>query len=109
MRELIKGSQYAQYAKQANEFMELFPGDTFTQTDVLMAYEQFEAWCLNKNVLKAYDYDLSEDFMLDRDENAVSAYDKLQQMIGLNAVKNQIDQIIVRSVWEETMKPAQCI
>ena len=94
MRELIKGSQYAQYAKQANEFMKLFPGDTFTQTDVLMAYEQFEAWCLNKNVLKAYDYDLSEDFMLDRDENAASAYDKLQQMIGLNAVKKVIHKAI---------------
>lgn len=104
MRELIKGSQYAQYAKQANEFMELFPGDTFTQTDVLMAYEQFEAWCLNKNVLKAYDYDLSEDFMLDRDENAVSAYDKLQQMIGLNAVKNQIDQIIDTDLVEKERK-----
>lgn len=94
MRELIKGSQYAQYAKQANEFMKLFPGDTFTQTDVLMAYEQFEAWCLNKNVLKAYDYDLSEDFMLDRDENAASAYDKLQQMIGLNAVKKVLHKAI---------------
>ena len=99
MRELIKGSQYAQYAKQANEFMELFPGDTFTQTDVLMAYEQFEAWCLNKNVLKAYDYDLSEDFMLDRAENA-----KLQQMIGLNAVKNQIDQIIDTDLVEKERK-----
>ena len=104
MRELIKGSQYAQYAKQANEFMKLFPGDTFTQTDVLMAYEQFEAWCLNKNVLKAYDYDLSEDFMLDRDENAASAYDKLQQMIGLNAVKNQIDQIIDTDLVEKERK-----
>lgn len=104
MRELIKGSQYAQYAKQANEFMKLFPGDTFTQTDVLMAYEQFEAWCLNKNVLKAYDYDLSEDFMLDRDENAASAYDKLQQMIGLNAVKTQIDQIIDTDLVEKERK-----
>ena len=104
MRELIKGSQYAQYAKQANEFMKLFPGDTFTQTDVLMAYEQFEAWCLNKNVLKAYDYDLSEDFMLDRDENAESAYDKLQQMIGLNAVKTQIDQIIDTDLVEKERK-----
>ena len=104
MRELIKGSQYAQYAKQGNEFMELFPGDTFTQTDVLMAYEQFEAWCLNKNVLKAYDYDLSEDFMLDRDENAASAYDKLQQMIGLNSVKTQIDQIINTDLVEKERK-----
>ena len=104
MRELIKGSQYAQYAKQANEFMKLFPGDTFTQTDVLMAYEQFEAWCLNKNVLKAYDYDFSEDFMLDRDENAASAYDKLQQMIGLNAVKTQIDQIIDTDLVEKERK-----
>ena len=104
MRELIKGSQYAQYAKQANEFMELFPGDTFTQTDVLMAHEQFEAWCLNKNVLKAYDYDLSEDFMLDRDENTASAYDKLQQMIGLNLVKRQIDQIIDTDLVEKERK-----
>ena len=104
MRELIKGSQYAQYAKQANEFMKLFPGDTFTQTDVLMAYEQFEAWCLNKNVLKAYDYDLSEDFMLDRDENTASAYDKLQQMIGLNLVKTQIDQIIDTDLVEKERK-----
>ena len=104
MRELIKGSEYSQYAKQANEFMKLFPGNTFTQTDVLMAYEQFEAWCLNKNVLKAYDYDLSEDFMLDRDENAASAYDKLQQMIGLNAVKTQIDQIIDTDLVEKERK-----
>lgn len=104
MRELIKGSEYAQYAQQAKEFMKLFPGDTFTQTDVLMAYEQFEAWCLNKNVLKAYDYDLSEDFMLDRDENTASAYDKLQQMIGLNLVKTQIDQIIDTDLVEKERK-----
>jgi len=104
MRELIKGSEYAQYAKQAKEFMKLFPGDTFTQTDVLMAYEQFEAWCLNKNVLNAYDYDLSEDFMLDRDENTASAYDKLQQMIGLNLVKTQIDQIIDTDLVEKERK-----
>ena len=44
----------------------LFPGNDFTQTDVLMAYEQFESWCLNKNVLHAYQYDLSQEFMLDR-------------------------------------------
>lgn len=68
MKALIKDSAYAEYAGQAGEFMKLYPGNDFTQTDVLMAYEQFEAWCLNKNVLHAYNYDLSQDFMLDRDE-----------------------------------------
>ena len=42
--------------------------------------------------------------MLDRDENAASAYDKLQQMIGLNAVKNQIDQIIDTDLVEKERK-----
>ena len=32
------------YAGQAKEFMALFPGNEFSQTDVLRAYEQFEAW-----------------------------------------------------------------
>lgn len=48
MKALIRESDYAEYANQANEFMKQYPGETFTQTDVLLAYEQFEAWCLNK-------------------------------------------------------------
>ena len=48
MKKLIKASEYAKYAGQANEFMKLFPGNEFTQTDVLEAFEQFEPWCLNK-------------------------------------------------------------
>lgn len=55
MQRLIEKSEYSKYAGQAQEFMALFPGNEFSQTDVLRAYEQFEAWCLNKNVLKAYD------------------------------------------------------
>ena len=68
MKNLIKASEYAKYAGQANEFMKLFPGNEFTQTDVLEAFEQFEPWCLNKNVLNAYDYSLPDTFLLDRDE-----------------------------------------
>ena len=83
MQRLIEKSEYSKYAGQAQEFMALFPGHKFSQTDVLRAYEQFEAWCLNKNILKAYDYNFSEDFLLDRDENEVSAYEKLNNMIGL--------------------------
>ena len=75
MKALIKDSEYAEYAGRAGEFMQLFPGNDFTQTDVLMAYEQFESWCLNKNVLHAYNYDMSQEFMLDRDESAESPHD----------------------------------
>ena len=104
MQRLIEKSEYSKYAGQAQEFMALFPGNEFSQTDVLRAYEQFEAWCLNKNVLKAYDYNLSEDFLLDRDENEVSAYEKLNNMIGLKIVKEQIDKIITADIVEKERK-----
>lgn len=104
MKELIKDSEYSQYASQANEFMKQFPGTKFSQTDVLMAYEQFEAWCLNKNVLQAYHYDSSEGFMLDRDENVDSSYEKLHKMIGLEIVKEQIDRIIAADIVEKERK-----
>lgn len=104
MKELIKNSEYSKYAGQANEFMKLFPGNEFSQTDVLMAFEQFEPWCLNKNVLKAYDYNISDTFMLDRDENADSSYDQLQKMIGLEKVKEQIEHIIATDVVEKERK-----
>ena len=79
--------------------------------------DRFEAWCLNKNVLKAYNYNLSEDFLLDRDENEASAYEKLNNMIGLKIVKEQIDKIITADVVEKERKkekemiiiPVRCI
>ncbi len=104
MKELIKDSEYAKYSSQATEYMKLFPGKEFTQTDVLSAYEQFDSWCLNRNILQAYDYDISGDFMLDRDENAESSYEKLQKLIGLGLVKTQIDSIIASNVVEKERK-----
>ena len=101
MKALIKDSEYAEYAGQAEEFMKLYPGNDFTQTDVLMAYEQFEAWCLNKNVLHAYNYDLSQGFMLDRDQTKESPYDKLNKLIGLDIVKKQIESIIASDIVEK--------
>lgn len=107
MKELIKTSQYSKYASQANEFMKLFPGSKFTQTDVLVAFEQFEPWCLNKNVLQAYDYKPSDTIVLDRDENTASCYDKLQKMIGLAGVKEQIDHILAADIVEKERKKRQ--
>ncbi len=104
MKSLIRNSEYAKYASQSAEFLRQYPGSTFTQTDVLLAYEQFEPWCLNKNVLQAYDYDLSEDFMLDRDENAESAEEKLNKLIGLKTVKAQIKKIADADVVEKERK-----
>ena len=104
MQRLIEKSEYSKYAGQTQEFMALFTGNKFSQIDVLRAYEQFEAWCLNKNVLKAYDYNLSEDFLLDRNENERSAYEKLQNMVGLKIVKKQIDNIITADIVEKERK-----
>lgn len=101
MKALIKDSAYAEYVGQAGEFMKLFPGNEFTQTDVLMAYEQFESWCLNKNVLHAYNYDISQEFMLDRDGSTDSSYDKLNKLIGLDIVKKQIESIIASDLVEK--------
>ena len=104
MKNLIASSEYAQYADQAEEYMQLFPGKEFTQTDVLNAYEKFESWCLNKNVLKAYDYDFSEGFMLDRDSEKISPYEKLQGLVGLDIVKKKIDSILASDVVEKERK-----
>ena len=107
MKGLIKGSEYAKYARQAAEFMEQFPGTKFTQTAVLDAYEQFESWCINKNIMKAYNFEGDDDFFLDRDENMASAYDRLQNMVGLKAVKEQIDEIIAEDVVEKERQRRQ--
>ena len=104
LKSLIKKSEYAKYANQANEFMKQYPDTKFTQTDVIRAYEKFEIWCLNKNILSAYNLDSASDFMLDRDGNAVSAYDKLQKMVGLKLVKKQIDEIIASDLVEKERK-----
>ena len=101
---LIRHSDYAAYTHQAAEFLDRFPGDVFTQTDILQAYEQFVPWCLSKNVLKTYDYNVSDDFLLDRDAPEVSAYDTLQKMIGLAPVKQQIEDIIATNAMEKERK-----
>lgn len=104
LKKLIGSSEYSKYAKQAGEFMKQFPEDKFTQTDVLRAYEQFESWCLNKNILQAYDYNISDDFMLDRDKNTESSQEKLNKLIGLESVKMQIKTIIATDIVEKERK-----
>lgn len=99
MKELIGKSEYAKYASQAGLYMKMFPGEVFTQTDVLAAYDKFEPWCLSRNVLNI-PYATSGDFLLDRDENKESSYDRLQNLIGLKPVKKQIDAILAANLVE---------
>lgn len=98
---LISDSEYSKYSGQAAEFFEQYQGDTFTQTDVLEAFEAFGPWCLNKNVFKAYSQRSSDIFYLDRDENTGSAYEKLHKLIGLNGVKKQIEKILAADIVEK--------
>ena len=104
LKELIRASDYSKYAGQAGEFMKSFDGTRFSQTDVLAAFAQFEPWCLNRNVLKAYTYGAADTFMLDREENADSAYEKLKNLIGLATVKEQVDHIIAADIVEKERK-----
>lgn len=104
LTELIKASEYSSYAHQASEFMQLFSGNKFSHTDVLTAFEKFEPWCLNRNVLHAYDYNTIDTFVIDRDEDTDSSYEKLQKLTGLVSVKEQIDNIIAADVVEKERK-----
>lgn len=104
MEKLIRASEYSEYASQAGEFMKRIPGDEFSQTDVLQAFEQFGAWAINKNILKAYDFDEIDDFSLARDEDTESSYKKLNTLIGLNVVKEQIENIIAAHILEKERK-----
>ena len=101
---LIAASDYAKYADQAAEYFDQYPGDCFTQTDVLEAFETFGPWCMNKNVFQAYAQIASDGFFLDRDENTESSYDKLKKLIGLREVKQQIDRIIIADQVEKRRK-----
>lgn len=104
LKSLIHTSEYATYAGRAAEYMKQYPGNKFSQTDVLSAFEMFGPWCLNEKLHNAYKYDVKEGFILDRDENEVSSYEKLQNLIGLDLVKKQIDSIIASDVIEKERK-----
>lgn len=104
LKSLIKSSEYSKYAVQANEFFRLFPGESFSQTDVIMAYDQFGPWCLNKNVLHAYDFEMSDSLMLDRDLFGKDSCGSLDELIGLDIVKKQIDGIIASFTIEKERK-----
>ena len=104
LKSLIKQSSYQAYAAQAGEYMKQFPGNDFTQTDVLEAFERFGPWSSIRNGGRSYSLPGTEEFILDRDERGASAYDKLQSMIGLQIVKRKIDGIIARHVVEKERK-----
>ena len=101
---LISGSEYSKYSYQAKEFLEQYQGDVFSQTDVLEYFETFGPWCLNKNVFNSYIQNSSDGLYLDRDDNAESAYDILNKMIGLEEVKRQIKRIIAADIVEKRRK-----
>ncbi len=98
---LIGNSDFSKYAGQAAEFMATIPKDEYTQTDIIKAYESFESWCMRKNLLKSYSLESGEDFFIDRDQDSGSAYDTLRNMIGLKAVKEQIDRVILANKVEK--------
>ena len=104
LKKLISGSEYSKYSHQAAEFFKQYQGDSFTQSEVLEAFESFGPWCLNKNVFNAYSQNSSDGFFLDRDDNAESAYEKLHKLIGLKEVKRQIDKIITADMVEKRRK-----
>lgn len=98
---LIENSDFSGYAGQADEFMKTIPETTFTQTDIIQAYEDFESWCMRKNFLKSYDLEADEGFFIDRDTDNLSASEKLEKMIGLKTVKDQIDKVLLANKAEK--------
>lgn len=105
LKELINHSEFAEYASQAGEFLKEFPEDEFSQTDVLTAFDQFGRWSLCRNVLNIDDFDPLEEFYLERDdEREHSPFEELQKLIGLGAVKEQINNVIATDIVEKERK-----
>ncbi len=104
LRSLISSSQHPEYEDYADEYTKKLTADKYTQTQVLEVFDKFDAWCANKSMAGMYDLDLNSELMLDRDQTE-SSYEKLQNLIGLDIVKKQIDNIIASDIVEkERMK-----
>ena len=97
LKHLIRQTDFSRFAGQADEFLKTIPQDSYSQTDIIRAFESFEPWCLRKNFLKSYALEADEGFYLDRDTDNLSASEKLEKMIGLKSVKDQIERIILAS------------
>ncbi len=104
MKTLIENSEYAKYADQAAEYMKTLSGNEFTQSDVFSAFDRFGSWCICKNELQNYDFQTEDSFLLDRDGDGTSSYEKLQKLIGLTAVKKDIDTVIATDLVEKERK-----
>lgn len=101
LKHLIAGSEFAGYSSQAGEFLETMNQDVYTQTEILRAYESFESWCMRKNLLKSYDTVADGAFFIERDTDDLSGYEKLNSLIGLKSVKEQIDKVILANKAEK--------
>ena len=104
LKNLIEASDYPEYADYAGEFLSLFPGEEFYQSDVAAAFEKFEPWAVNRKMNGIYNFDIDEGFVIERDDDTESSYEKLQRLTGLSLVKKQIDNIIAADVMEKERK-----
>ena len=104
MKYLIANSEFFEYVSQAAEYMKNIPGENFSQTEVLSAFDRFGPWCINKNIFKSYDFNMDSGFVLDRDENGESSYDKLHSLIGLDKVKKEIEGVIASDIVEKARR-----
>ena len=104
LKELIRVSDSAPYVSQAGEFMKDHPGNEFTQSEVMNAFENFGPWSMNRNVFSKHPYAISGDFMLDRSCASEDPYEELQKLIGLKTVKEQIDRVIATNLVEKERK-----
>ncbi|MBE5922900.1 MAG: AAA family ATPase [Lachnospiraceae bacterium] len=100
LRNIVKKSELSADAASVKEFMKQFPKKQYSQTDVLDAFDRFDTWCLNRKMKGMYSFNQEENFLLDRDVDEISSYDKLQKLIGLNKVKQQIDCVIASNMVE---------
>ena len=95
LKSLVKGTDFSSYAGQTGEYLKTLPLKRFTQTDVINAFDNFESWCMRKNFLKSYNLESETGFKIDRDTDNLTASEQLEKMIGLKAVKEQIERVIM--------------
>lgn len=98
LKSLVMSSSLSAYTKNIKAFMKTFHNSSFSQSEVINAFNQFEAWCANHCASNAYNFTNTTEFLLGHEEYISSPSKRLEEMIGLKNVKKQINEIIAANI-----------
>ncbi|MCQ2522208.1 MAG: AAA family ATPase [Lachnospiraceae bacterium] len=98
LRALVEASAFSAHADKVNAFMNSQKAVSFSQSDILEAMDQFETWAVNQDASGAYSFRNVGELLLGHEKYVSSPSQRLEEMIGLQNVKEQIREIIAANI-----------